>query len=146
MSPIILLIIALAVGLIMVAVLGGSNTPKRRSKAFRSNRSGSVDRAFVRQKWESIELLVNGHGSLREAVMEADMLLDYVLKKSGARGETLGERLKSSGSRFSNCNDVWTAHKLRNSLAHESDFDLVPSQAKEALKYFKQGLKDLGAL
>jgi hypothetical protein len=146
MSPIIFLVIILAIGLIMAMVITAAKPKPRRSKTFRANRSGSVDRAFVQQKWESIELMIHGHGSLREAVMEADMLLDYVLKKSGARGDTMGERLKSSGSRFSDTNTIWTAHKLRNSLAHESQFDLVPSQAKEAVGYFHQGLKDLGAL
>jgi hypothetical protein len=41
---------------------------------------------------------------------------------------------------------VWRAHKLRNTLAHELNFDLVPSQAHEALADFERGLRELGAL
>jgi hypothetical protein len=91
--------------------------------------------------------MAQGNGSqLRDAVSEADKLLDYALKHSGVRGETMGERLKNSRSRFSSIDTIWTAHKLRNALAHEADFDLVPNQAREAITDFKRGLQDLGAL
>ncbi len=151
MSGLIILVLILAVGLLVLAIVGGaaSGKPHQRKGGRRSsgnNRVGAVNREFVAQKWATIEAMTNGGGSLRDAVSEGDKLLDYVLKQSGARGETMGERLKSSGGRFSNSNNIWTAHKLRNALAHEAGFDLVPSQAKEAIGYFRQGLQDLGAL
>ncbi len=83
---------------------------------------------------------------MRDAVSEADKLLDYALKNTGARGDTMGERLKHSTQRFSDSNAIWNAHKLRNALAHEADFDLVPSQAREAVESFRRGLQDVGAL
>jgi hypothetical protein len=61
----------------------------------------------------------------------------------------MGERLKSARPRFADrglYDALWRAHKLRNALAHEVGFDLVPSQAKEALRDFERGLKYLGAL
>ena len=136
-----ILIIALAVGLLLLVVIGQS-VPKKSAR--RGSRTG-VDREFVARKWSEIEGMTSG-GSLRTAVSEADKLLDYALKQSGARGETMGERLKSSGRRFSNINAIWSAHKVRNALAHEADFDLVPAQAREAVAAFKRGLQDLGAL
>lgn len=148
MSGFIILVLILAVGLLVLAMVGGGAKSKPRSgkRHGGSQRVGSVDREFVAQKWSTIEAMANGGGSLRDAVSEADKLLDYALKQTGARGETMGERLKSSGGRFSNINNIWTAHKLRNALAHEASFDLVPSQAKEAIGYFRQGLLDLGVL
>ncbi|HUC87173.1 MAG TPA: hypothetical protein VMR75_02510 [Candidatus Saccharimonadales bacterium] len=142
-----LLIIALAAGLLLLAIIGGSKsgTGKRRSGS--SAHAGAVDRDFVTRKWAAIETMTAGTGSsLRDAVSEADKLLDYALRQSGVGGETMGERLKNSGRRFSDLDAIWRAHKVRNALAHEADFDLVPSQAREAVQDFERGLHDLGAL
>jgi hypothetical protein len=144
------LIVALAAGLLLLAVMGGAKpgkTKRRSSSSSSSSHVGSVDRDFVARKWASIEAMAAGTGSsLRDSVSEADKLLDYTLKHSGVRGETMGERLKNSGSRFSDLDAIWRAHKVRNALAHEADFDLVPSQAREAVQDFERGLRDLGAL
>jgi hypothetical protein len=147
MTMIWFLIVILAVGLLLLAVVmqGGKSTGKSKRRGG-GNRVGSVDREFVATKWAGIQAAVGGGGSLRDAVSEADKLLDYVMKQQGVPGDTMGERLKRGGSRFSDLNAIWRAHKLRNALAHEAQFDLVPSQAKEAIADFERGLRDLGAL
>jgi hypothetical protein len=71
------------------------------------------------------------------------------MRQSGLSGDTMGERLKNARGRFpdrSIYDGIWRAHKLRNALAHEVGFDLVPSQAKEALSDFERGLRALGVL
>ncbi len=139
------LVIILAAGLLILAVMMRPQSSTKRKHG--SNRTGVMDREFVARKWADIELMVAGRGgSLRDAVSEADKLLDYALKHSGVSGATMGERLKNSRGRFSNLDEIWNAHKLRNALAHEADFDLVATQAKQAVDQLKQGLKDLGAL
>ena len=80
------------------------------------------------------------------SVIEADKLLDRALMELGVPGKTMGERLKASGHRFSQLNSVWYAHKQRNQIAHEQDFNLEYNQAKHALATFRQALKDLGAI
>ena len=78
-----------------------------------------------------------------------DRLDEAALKQLGIPGQTMGDRLKSGRSHFANYetyNSVWRAHKLRNSLAHDVGFDLVVSQANDALHDFEKGLKELGAL
>lgn len=84
--------------------------------------------------------------SYNAAVIEADKLLDRALMELGIPGKTMGERLKASSRRFSQLNSVWYAHKQRNQIAHEQDFNLEYSQAKHALASFRQALKDLGAI
>ena len=79
-------------------------------------------------------------------VIEADKLLDKALIEMGVSGKTMGDRLKKCGSRFSNLNGVWRAHKLRNAIAHESDLEISYKQAFNALQLYKQALKDLGAI
>ena len=79
-------------------------------------------------------------------VIEADKLLDKAMNEMGIPGKTMGDRLKKSGTRFTNLNAVWRAHKLRNAIAHESDIEVSYKQAFNALAVFKQALKDLGAI
>ena len=84
--------------------------------------------------------------SFTATIIEADKLLDKAMVEMGIPGKTMGDRLKKAGSRFSNLNAVWRAHKLRNAIAHESGFEVSYKQAFNALAIFKQALKDLGAV
>ena len=84
--------------------------------------------------------------SYNAVVIEADRLLDKALMELGLPGKTMGDRLKRSGERFSELNSVWYAHKLRNKIAHEHNFNLEYNQSKHALATYKQALKDLGAI
>ena len=135
------LLVVLAAAVLLYALLfNHSGRPAQRGRS-------RLDRQLVAQRWETVQAMANSGGNgLRQAVSEADKLLDYALRQTGARGDTMGEWLKSSGRRFSDLDSVWRAHKLRNALAHEVGFDLVQSQAREALSDFERGLRDLGAL
>ena len=84
--------------------------------------------------------------SFAVTIIECDKLLDKAMMEMGVPGKTMGERLKKGGARFSNLNAVWRAHKLRNAIAHESDFEVSYKQASNALEIYKQALKDLGAI
>ena len=80
------------------------------------------------------------------AILNADKLLDAALKELGYRGQTMGDRMKSAKVAFSNNNSLWSAHKLRNRIAHETDVKIGYTATRRALASFKQGLKDLGAI
>ena len=88
----------------------------------------------------------NNPATFMTTVIEADKLLDKAMIEAGIPGRTMGERLKKSGSRFTDINAVWRAHKLRNSLAHEADLEITVKRAATALDIYKQALKDLGAI
>ena len=138
------LIVIFAAGTLLLVVIASQKSPPGRKKAaVRSH----FDRELVRSRWQTVEQMAHSGGSgLRNAVSEADKLLDYTLRGKGYNGQTMAERLKRSESRLSDKEAVWEAHKLRNHLAHEVSFDLVASQAQEALAAFRQALSDLGAL
>jgi hypothetical protein len=146
-SPLLLLVFLLAVllvALVAFALLFGAGA---RAKPGRFGSGKFLDRALVAERWAAVERNASSGGlGLRQAIGDADKLLDYVLKSLGMPGETLADRLRRVESRLSDRNGVWRAHKLRNSLAHELEFDLLPSSAREALADFHRALKDLGAL
>ncbi len=97
--------------------------------------------SFFKKEWQRIFALDDG----KHAVMEADKLLHVVLSKKGYAG-TVGEQLKKGEKLFSNINDVWFAHKLRNNIAHELDVRISRAERDRALRSFEKALKDLGAL
>jgi hypothetical protein len=101
-----------------------------------------------RVKWLQIEqqLTKDVVSSYSMTVLYADKLLDQALRERGLRGNTMAERLKAGSSLFSNRNTVWTAHKLRNQIAHEPDVSVSYDNARHALSGFKQALKDIGAI
>lgn len=102
---------------------------------------------LVQSKWAEITTMQNsGPSGLKNALMEADKLLDYCMIGKGFTGETMGDRLKSGGSQFSNLDAVWGAHKLRNQLAHEVEHDIVPEQVKHSIQSLGNAIRELGVL
>lgn len=101
-----------------------------------------------RVKWLAIEqqLKKDQPASFSLTVLNADKLLDQALRERGLKGQTMAERMKSGATLFSNRNNLWTAHKLRNRIAHETDVRVSYDDARYALSYFKQALKDVGAI
>ncbi len=110
-------------------------------------RAGGLDRGFIRDKWQEIEELMKlGQPSnFARAVLEADKLLDHVLKGYRAPGITMGDRLKASQSRFSpeGYNAAWKGHKVRNELVHNTQYQLMDYEAKDTINNFKKALDEL---
>lgn len=108
---------------------------------------GGLDKQFIQTKWQEIEELMRlGRPSnFSRAVLEADKLLDHVLKGLRAPGLTMGDRLKASRNRFSpeGYDAAWRAHKVRNEIVHSSEYEMTDFMAKEAIANFKKALGEL---
>lgn len=151
-------IVSLIVAVIVISGLlyvflkqkAGKSTGKRAYKSLkasgdRGSNSEQLNYELVKSKWADIEVMQkNGGSGIKNALIEADKLLDYVMIHKGFRGETMGDRLKSGGSKFTNLNGVWAAHKLRNQIAHEVDHDIIPAQLQQAIKILAEAIKELG--
>lgn len=113
----------------------GAKTPRLNQEKFRS-------------KWLEIENTLSKENptTYSMCILRADSLLDEAMRTRGFKGSTMGERLKSSQKQYRNINSVWAAHKLRNKLAHESDYHPTYEITKQALTTFKNALKDLRAI
>ena len=110
--------------------------------------ASTLDVAKYQTRWMAIEqqLRRDEPTSYQITILNADSLLDKALKEKGIQGETMGERMKQMQKSWSNANNVWSAHKLRNQIAHESEVKINYDNARRALGSFKQALKDLGAI
>ncbi len=110
------------------------------------NKQLDVDR--YRVKWMATEhqLVREQISSYHLAVLNGDKLVDQALREKGIKGQNMGERLKNGAQLFTNRNNVWMAHKLRNQIAHEPDVSVTYEMAQQALSAFRQALKDIGAI
>lgn len=80
----------------------------------------------------------------RLAIIEADALLEEMVKKMGYEGTTLGETLKNiEVSDFTTLNDAWEAHKVRNQIAHQgSSFLLTAREAKRVIRLYEKVFRE----
>ena len=107
-----------------------------------------LKRERIVNQWQQIEQLMAqpGEMSLKLAVMEADKLLDHVLKLMFMPGDDMGHRLEYACRKYEQLKKVWWAHKIRNQLVHESTFNLDRRKEERAVRAFKKALEVLGAL
>ena len=108
----------------------------------------ALDVEKYRTRWLAIEQQLKRDEAMtyHMSVLNADTLLDQALKEKGVQGATMGERMKQMQQKWSNANSVWSAHKLRNQIAHEPDVRIDYENARRSLMAFKQALKDVGAI
>jgi len=80
------------------------------------------------------------------AIIEADIILDDVLKQRGYVGNSLGERLRTiTPSQLSSIDDAWEAHKVRNRIAHDgADFVLTKRMAEQTIAQYRRVFSEFG--
>ncbi|MFC1625159.1 hypothetical protein ACFL15_02195 [Patescibacteria group bacterium] len=102
---------------------------------------------MIQRDWKQIDILLAGKSpsQLRQALITADKTLDNALRDL-VNGETLGERLKLSDTRFDKhfYDEIWKAHKIRNTLVHESGFEPPHFVVTEAVQTLRRAVQSLG--
>lgn len=98
-------------------------------------------------RWEHIQTLVEGASpsEWKEAIIEADIMLDDVLGEKGYVGAGVGEKLKSADARsFKTLQSAWDAHKVRNQIAHEgSAFNLSDTIVRRTIAQYEAVFREL---
>jgi len=81
------------------------------------------------------------------AIIEADKLIDNILRDKNYQGETISERLSLvTKQEIPSIDQLWQAHKIRNKIVHEPTFRLTKQEAQKTIEAYKQALKELGAI
>src|SRR3989338_4282000 len=109
----------------------------------------AAEESPLNSKWEEIQRHLNStkEAEWKFAVIEADTLVDSLLKASGYPGDTMGDRLKNMDkSQIVTLDGLWEAHKIRNRLAHDISYFLRYGEAKRAVQLYEKTLKELNAL
>jgi hypothetical protein len=73
--------------------------------------------------------------------------VDDALSRAGFPGESFGDRLTNiqPGTLLA-LDGLWWAHRIRNRLAHEMDYFLRYTEARQAVAYYEQALAELQLL
>jgi len=96
-------------------------------------------------EWEIIlgHLNSQNQAEWKLAIIEADSILDEILKEVGYVGETLADRLKAAGD-GGVIQQAWEAHKIRNMIAHEGGTELTHREAKRVVGLYENVFKKFG--
>lgn len=109
---------------------------------FKKNQFEAFPQGEISRMWAEVEAM-----EPKMAIIEADKLVDTVLKRAGIKGESMAERLRRCERIVdrSAYQAMWDAHKVRNQLVHEFDHGFDDAQAHEVLWKMKKFLVSLGA-
>ncbi len=98
------------------------------------------------EKWEKVVKYANSNNASdwRLAIIEADVMLEELLRAIGYKGESVGEILKSVDKNdFLTIEDAWEAHKVRNAIAHSGgEFQLNERETKRIVALFEKVFKE----
>jgi len=103
----------------------------------------------VANAWAKIQArLKDGSAdALRLAIVEADGIVDEVLRRMGLHGETFADRLgRLDPEKYATLDRLWSAHRVRNNLVHTPDFRIPASEAAQAIAAYEAFLKEAKAL
>ncbi|HMO78900.1 MAG TPA: hypothetical protein PJ997_02355 [Candidatus Paceibacterota bacterium] len=93
------------------------------------------------KRWSNIQTLINSHNvnDWRQAIIEADIILEEMLDRMGYKGDSIGEKLKQvEKSDFLTLDSAWEAHKIRNRIAHKgSNYVLSKDDAERAIELYR---------
>src|SRR3989338_1385100 len=112
---------------------------------FNSVRTDASGKGLRNERWEKISQVLDTDNlsDWKQAIMEADIMLDEMVKAMNYPGESLGERLKAiEPSDFLTLQDAWEAHKIRNQIAHDSNFILSRREARATLDRFERVFRE----
>jgi hypothetical protein len=109
-----------------------------------------VDWLAIEGKLRTIELLANqkDQTSAKQVIIQADMMIDSILKQANVPGQTMGERMKAINSLLSRdvSNKLWQAHKKRNELVHEDGSFVADWEKQTYLSSFKEAVSAMRGL
>lgn len=118
-------------------------------RLIRGTEAPTFPKGKIRKQWDKILARVEAkdEANLKLAVIEADGLVDFLLKRIGYKGETMFERLKSiKPAQLKSLDGLWQAHKVRNRVVHEPNFKINLNQTEEVIENFKKVLEELEAI
>jgi hypothetical protein len=102
---------------------------------------GNAGDTVMAHRWENAMKNVESpnENDWKQAIIDADIILDDLLTKMGYRGESIGEKLKrvATGD-MKTLNDAWEAHKVRNDIAHTPGFVLSQHEARQTIARYRR--------
>ena len=100
----------------------------------------------VRRRWQKVMQRLDSDDASEHklAIIEADALLDEMLKKMKLAGDSIEERLeKISPFMIASVEELKIAHQKRNSIVYDVDYRLNPQEARRILLSYQKAFEEL---
>ena len=100
----------------------------------------------INKRWKQIvERLKSGsEEEYKLSIIEADALLDEILKKIGYKGKTIEERFdKMTTEVLSNLEELKKAHQIESDIVRDPNYMLGREEAKKILLIYKKAFEEL---
>ncbi len=101
-------------------------------------------------RWNHVRDLIEGsqESDWRQAIIEADIILDDMLTRLGYSGQSIGEKLKTvNPAKFHTLQEAWDAHKVRNDIAHQgSAYPLTDHLAYRTILQYENVFREHGEI
>jgi hypothetical protein len=111
-----------------------------------SLKGGALPKGKIPKKWQEILSKAESRDEANNklAIIEADVLLDDVLKRMGFVGDTMSDKLsKIKPDQFKAINELKAAHQVRNNILYDPDFKLSSQRTKEVIGLYEKVLQEL---
>lgn len=105
-----------------------------------------ISKKKMGKKWNAIQkrLETGDMSQYKVAIIEADSLIDNILKGVGYKGENMSERLEQiMPDHLNDIEKLKWAHEIRNQIIHDEKFEIDKKTAEEVLKTYKEILEHL---
>lgn len=113
---------------------------------FRTEEIVPVEVLEKESRWKHIQELIKSYNAndWRQAIIEADIILEEMLDKMQYEGVTIGDKLKKvEKSDFVTLDKAWSAHRIRNQIAHDgSSFKLHRELAEKTIKDYEEVFRE----
>lgn len=148
-------VIAILLSMAAIGVLVYSTTRIFQIRAMEVGKYSTIESAVAHgqvehSRWTYIKNLIEStqESDWRQAIIEADIMLDEMLTRIGLSGISIGEKLKSANpNHFGSLQNAWEAHKVRNEIAHQgSSYQLSNSIAYRTIANYESVFREFGEI
>ncbi|PIS07394.1 hypothetical protein COT78_03820 [Candidatus Berkelbacteria bacterium CG10_big_fil_rev_8_21_14_0_10_43_13] len=105
------------------------------------------DKNYLVERRLEIEKMLRSSNQLelRQALIEADKLVDHALKLQWFAGATFADRLRKAERQIkpSLYQEIWQGHKLRNEIVHEQGDNISASELQTAVEKLLGYIKNI---
>ncbi len=130
------LIIYLVVGLLLILAL--SEITRSVLKKRKENYQIFINR------WKNLMNLAKKKSQWNQLIIEADKLLNDVLKYKHYKGKNLADKIVSAQRQFKNNDKIWSCHKLANKIQQDGYVLNDKQQLLDAVNCYREAFNDLG--
>ncbi len=110
---------------------------------------GRVSRSRSLKAWKQImeRMKSEEQNQWKLAILEADHILNEILKMSGYLGSRLDDKLDLiTPAQLANIDSVRNAHLMRDKIAKDPTFEITREEADEVIGIYKQTFKELNLI